>query len=275
VRTPPAPSHTSARRHPNTLSTLACEQFTPVLYLFTATCTRERAPFVYVRAMCFVACVYRAGVDLATYCTAAHGLFTPFSYLSRTSANCCPTGPGAALFTPLLHLFTPRIYLFSISSQIRVGQAPLAAQLGQAPHCSHRASSSIHTSSLSLHRYESDKRHLLPNWLKSNCSHRFFIYSHLFSVSSQVRVGQAPPAAQLNQARLYTHCFYLFTPLLSLHRYESDKRHLLPNWVKPADTEPAPLLVYKWCLGVNNLADVWDTSNGECVVCVETVRIHT
>ena len=44
----------------------------------------------------------------------------------------------------------------------------------------------------------------------------------------------------------------------------------LPNWIKPADTEPPPLLVYKWCLGVNNLKDVWDTSQGDCVVCVET-----
>ena len=44
--------------------------------------------------------------------------------------------------------------------------------------------------------------------------------------------------------------------------YESDKRHLLPSWVKPADTEPPPLLVYKWCLGINNLTDIWDTSDG-------------
>ena len=27
--------------------------------------------------------------------------------------------------------------------------------------------------------------------------------------------------------------------------YEADKRHLFPNWVKPADSEPPPLLVYK------------------------------
>ena len=31
--------------------------------------------------------------------------------------------------------------------------------------------------------------------------------------------------------------------------YEADKRHLFPNWVKPADAEPPPLLVYKWCAG--------------------------
>jgi pre-mRNA-processing factor 8 len=28
--------------------------------------------------------------------------------------------------------------------------------------------------------------------------------------------------------------------------------------------------VYKWCQGINNLKDVWDTSNGECVVLLET-----
>jgi len=27
--------------------------------------------------------------------------------------------------------------------------------------------------------------------------------------------------------------------------YEADKRSLFPNWVKPADSEPPPLLVYK------------------------------
>ena len=30
--------------------------------------------------------------------------------------------------------------------------------------------------------------------------------------------------------------------------YEADKRHLFPNWIKPADSEPPPLLVYKWCV---------------------------
>ena len=42
--------------------------------------------------------------------------------------------------------------------------------------------------------------------------------------------------------------------------YEADKRHLFPNWVKPADAEPPPLLVYKWCASV---LQHWDTS---CVV---------
>lgn len=51
--------------------------------------------------------------------------------------------------------------------------------------------------------------------------------------------------------------------------YESDKRHLFPNWIKPADSEPPPLLTYKWCQGINNLTDVWETSNGECVVMMQ------
>lgn len=52
--------------------------------------------------------------------------------------------------------------------------------------------------------------------------------------------------------------------------FEADKRHLFPNWVKPGDTEPPPLLVYKWCHGVNNLHGVWDTGNGECVVMLQS-----
>jgi hypothetical protein len=53
--------------------------------------------------------------------------------------------------------------------------------------------------------------------------------------------------------------------------YEADKRMLFPNWVKPSDHEPPPWLVYKWCNGVNNLADIWETSEGECVVMMQSV----
>ena len=38
-----------------------------------------------------------------------------------------------------------------------------------------------------------------------------------------------------------------------LFRYEADKRRLFPPWIKPSDTEPPPLLAYKWCQGINNL----------------------
>ena len=33
--------------------------------------------------------------------------------------------------------------------------------------------------------------------------------------------------------------------------YEADKRRLFPPWIKPADTEPPPLLTYKWCQGMS------------------------
>lgn len=52
--------------------------------------------------------------------------------------------------------------------------------------------------------------------------------------------------------------------------FEADKRGLFPSWIKPADTEPPPLLVYKWTQGINNLHEVWETSEGECNVMMET-----
>ncbi|OVF08136.1 putative U4/U6-U5 snRNP complex subunit [Clavispora lusitaniae] len=52
--------------------------------------------------------------------------------------------------------------------------------------------------------------------------------------------------------------------------YEAEKRSLFPNWVKPSDDEIPPLLVYKWCQGVNNLEDVWSTSRGESNVMLQT-----
>lgn len=51
---------------------------------------------------------------------------------------------------------------------------------------------------------------------------------------------------------------------------EADKRGLFPAWIKPGDTEPPPLLVYKWCQGINNLHEVWETADGECNVMLET-----
>jgi len=52
--------------------------------------------------------------------------------------------------------------------------------------------------------------------------------------------------------------------------YEADKRHLFPSWIKPADSEPPPLLVYKWCQGINNLENIWDTDENDSVVLVQT-----
>lgn len=52
--------------------------------------------------------------------------------------------------------------------------------------------------------------------------------------------------------------------------YEASKRRLFPNWIKPSDSEPAPLMVYKWCKGVNNLTHVWETADGHCVVALQS-----
>ncbi|KAF9917840.1 Pre-mRNA-processing-splicing factor 8 [Lobosporangium transversale] len=79
------------------------------------------------------------------------------------------------------------------------------------------------------------------------------LYSHL------IPVYDVEPLEKITDAYLDQYLWY-----------EADKRHLFPAWIKPADTEPAPLLVYKWCQGINNLTDVWETSEGECVVMMET-----
>ncbi|KAF9434505.1 Pre-mRNA-processing-splicing factor 8 [Entomortierella beljakovae] len=79
------------------------------------------------------------------------------------------------------------------------------------------------------------------------------LYSHL------IPVYDVEPLEKITDAYLDQYLWY-----------EADKRHLFPAWIKPADTEPAPLLVYKWCQGINNLTDVWDTAEGECVVMMET-----
>lgn len=54
--------------------------------------------------------------------------------------------------------------------------------------------------------------------------------------------------------------------------YEADKRQLFPSWIKPSDSEPPPLLLYKWANGINNVQDgrVWDTQNGQCNVLLES-----
>ena len=51
-----------------------------------------------------------------------------------------------------------------------------------------------------------------------------------------------PALANLCASLLLLACSYLDQYLW----FEADKRHLFPNWVKPGDTEPPPLLVYKW-----------------------------
>ena len=52
--------------------------------------------------------------------------------------------------------------------------------------------------------------------------------------------------------------------------YEADKRHLFPNWIKPADSEPPPMLALQICDAINNSKDVWRTDNLGSTVVVES-----
>lgn len=56
------------------------------------------------------------------------------------------------------------------------------------------------------------------------------LYSHVIPVS------EIEPLEKITDAYLDQYLWY-----------EGDKRHLFPNWIKPVDSEPPPLLVYKWC----------------------------
>lgn len=62
------------------------------------------------------------------------------------------------------------------------------------------------------------------------------LYSHL------VPVYDVEPLEKITDAYLDQYLWY-----------EADKRRLFPPWIKPADTEPPPLLVYKWCQGWQGL----------------------
>jgi len=98
------------------------------------------------------------------------------------------------------------------------------------------------------------KRHLLTQRAFKEVSIEFMdLYSHLIPVFA------IEPLEKITDAYLDQYLWY-----------EADKRHLFPNWCKPADSEPPPLLVYKWCQGVNNLEQVWETEEGECVVMLES-----
>ena len=97
------------------------------------------------------------------------------------------------------------------------------------------------------------KRHLLTQRTFKEVTIQFMdMYSHL------IPVYEIEPLEKITDAYLDQYLWY-----------EADKRHLFPSWMKPSDSEPAPLLVYKWCQGINNLHDVWGTERGECVILLE------
>ncbi|KAJ1723371.1 pre-mRNA-splicing factor 8 [Coemansia erecta] len=75
------------------------------------------------------------------------------------------------------------------------------------------------------------------------------MYSHL------VPVFDVEPLEKITDAYLDQYLWY-----------EADKRRLWAPWVKPADGEPAPLLVYKWSQALNNLHGGWATDAGQTTV---------
>ncbi|CAI8609897.1 unnamed protein product [Vicia faba] len=98
------------------------------------------------------------------------------------------------------------------------------------------------------------KRHLLTQRAFKEVRIEFMdLYSYL------IPVYEIEPLEKITDAYLDQYLWY-----------EGDKRHLFPNWIKPADSEPPPLLVYKWCQGINNLQGIWDTGDSQCVVMLQT-----
>ncbi|KAJ3106936.1 Pre-mRNA-processing-splicing factor 8, partial [Phlyctochytrium planicorne] len=79
------------------------------------------------------------------------------------------------------------------------------------------------------------------------------LYSHL------IPVYDVEPLEKITDAYLDQYLWY-----------EGDKRNLFPSWIKPGDSEPPPLLTYKWCQGINNLTDIWETADGQCNVLMQT-----
>ena len=144
--------------------------------------------------------------------------------------------------TKLLILALERLKeAYSVKSRLNQSQREELGLIEQAYDNPHEALSRI-------------KRHLLTQRAFKETGIEFMdLYSHL------IPVYDVEPLEKITDAYLDQYLWY-----------EADKRRLFPPWIKPADAEPPPLLVYKWCQGINNLQDVWETSDGECNVMLET-----
>ncbi|EDR30125.1 pre-mRNA-processing-splicing factor, putative [Entamoeba dispar SAW760] len=105
-------------------------------------------------------------------------------------------------------------------------------------------------------------------------------HEFLLRIKRQLLTQRTFKEVKIEFVDMYTHLIpnYDFDPMEKIADayldqylwYEGDKRHLFPNWIKPSDTEPAPLLVYKFCNGMNNLTNIWNVENGECNVIMES-----
>ena len=144
--------------------------------------------------------------------------------------------------TKLLILALERLKeAYSVKARLNQSQRECLGLIEQAYDNPHEALSRI-------------KRHLLTQRAFKEVGIEFMdMYSHL------IPVYDIEPLEMITDAYLDQYLWY-----------EADKRNLFPAWIKPADTEPPPLLVFKWCQGVNNLTDVWETADGQCNVLLQT-----
>ncbi|KAI6213256.1 WD repeat-containing protein 48-like protein [Aphelenchoides besseyi] len=144
--------------------------------------------------------------------------------------------------TKLLILALERLKeAYSVKNRLNQSQREEMALIEQAYDNPHEALSRI-------------KRHMLTMRSFKEVNIEFMdLYSHL------IPVYDIEPLEKVTDAYLDQYLWY-----------EADKRRLFPSWIKPSDTEPPPLLVYKWCQGINNLQNVWETKEGECNVLMES-----
>lgn len=144
--------------------------------------------------------------------------------------------------TKLLVLALERLKeAYSVKSRLNQNQREELALIEQAYDNPHEALTRI-------------KRHLLTQRVFKEVTIDFMdLYSHL------IPVFEVDPLEKITDAYLDQYLWY-----------EGDKRKLFPNWVKPGDNEPPPLLVYKWCQGINNLDNVWEVSQGQTLVVLQT-----
>ena len=144
--------------------------------------------------------------------------------------------------TKLLILALERLKeAYSVKARLNQSQRECLGLIEQAYDNPHEALSRI-------------KRHLLTQRAFKEVGIEFMdMYSHL------IPVYDIEPLEMITDAYLDQYLWY-----------EADKRNLFPAWIKPADTEPPPLLVFKWCQGINNLTEVWETADGQCNVLLQT-----
>ncbi|CAC5426116.1 PRPF8 [Mytilus coruscus] len=123
--------------------------------------------------------------------------------------------------TKLLILALERLKeAYSVKSRLNQSQREELGLIEQAYDNPHEALSRI-------------KRHLLTQRAFKEVGIEFMdLYSHL------IPVYDVEPLEKITDAYLDQYLWY-----------EADKRRLFPPWIKPADSEPPPLLVYKWCQG--------------------------